>query len=204
MKSSTIAGYAGSSSVSKSYNGNSNTGKNHTEKSSANKENAKNKKKHRPTRSELNKQAWELKRQKKRRGNPPGSRFNIGMAERVTRNEVTERDPRIGSKQAIPLISAAEHSLAPITSVTDKKQATTLSMQQELDLLENDPRLDALLDRLEDGKILSDADQHWLDSKLARIDQLMTQLNIGDQPDSSPKQQAEKTEDIMRLLRANY
>lgn len=48
-----------------------------------------------------------------------------------------------------------------------------LSPQAELDLLETDERLDALLERLEAGETLSAEDQSQVDAKLDRIDELM-------------------------------
>ncbi len=51
-----------------------------------------------------------------------------------------------------------------------------LSPQAELDLLENDERLDALLERLEEGETLTAEEQSWVDAKLDRIDELMQKL----------------------------
>jgi ribosome assembly protein YihI (activator of Der GTPase) len=53
-----------------------------------------------------------------------------------------------------------------------------LSPQAELDLLENDERLDALLERLEEGGTLNAEEQSWVDAKLDRIDELMQQLGL--------------------------
>jgi ribosome assembly protein YihI (activator of Der GTPase) len=53
-----------------------------------------------------------------------------------------------------------------------------LSPQAELDLLENDERLDALLERLEEGETLTAEEQSWVDAKLDRIDELMQQLGL--------------------------
>ncbi len=51
-----------------------------------------------------------------------------------------------------------------------------LSPQAELELLENDERPDALLERLEEGGTLNAEEQSWVDAKLDRIDELMQQL----------------------------
>ena len=53
-----------------------------------------------------------------------------------------------------------------------------LSPQAELELLENDERPDALLERLEEGGTLNAEEQSWVDAKLDRIDELMQQLGL--------------------------
>lgn len=57
-----------------------------------------------------------------------------------------------------------------------KSEKPMLSPQAELDMLENDERLDALLERLEEGEALNAEEQSWVDAKLDRIDELMQQL----------------------------
>ena len=73
-----------------------------------------------------------------------------------------------------------------------------LSPEEELAQLENDERLDTLLDRLENGDALSAEDQAWLDASLDRIDVLMEQLGIA-LDDGAEDEQAE--EDMYRLLK---
>lgn len=74
-----------------------------------------------------------------------------------------------------------------------------LSPQEELDMLENDERLDALLERLEEGETLSADDQAWVDSRLDRIDELMQQLGLS--YDDDEDEEEEPQEDMMRLLK---
>lgn len=73
-----------------------------------------------------------------------------------------------------------------------------LSPEEELARLENDQRLDALLERLEDGATLNGEEQRYVDEMLDRIDALMEELGIEleDDEDDVPEQ-----EDIMQLLR---
>ena len=75
-----------------------------------------------------------------------------------------------------------------------------LSPQAELDLLENDERLDALLERLEEGKTLNAEEQSWVDAKLDRIDELMQKLGLS-YDDEEEEEEEEKQEDMMRLLK---
>lgn len=73
-----------------------------------------------------------------------------------------------------------------------------LSPEEELARLENDQRLDALLERLEDGATLNGEEQRYVDEMLDRIDALMEELGIEleDDEDDVPEQ-----EDIMQPLR---
>ncbi|MMZ69837.1 Der GTPase-activating protein YihI [compost metagenome] len=75
-----------------------------------------------------------------------------------------------------------------------------LSPQAELDMLENDERLDALLERLEAGEKLNAEEQKWVDAKLDRIDELMQQLGLSYE-DEEDDEEEEKQDDMMRLLK---
>ncbi|MCX2958854.1 MAG: GTPase-activating protein, partial [Serratia symbiotica] len=72
-----------------------------------------------------------------------------------------------------------------------------LSPAEELAKLENDERLDALLDRLDGRDTLNAEEQAYVDQMLDRIDVLMDQLGIelGDDKE-------EKQEDILKLLKS--
>ncbi len=76
-----------------------------------------------------------------------------------------------------------------------------LSPQAELDMLENDERLDALLERLEEGETLTAEEQTWVDAKLDRIDELMQQLGLSYDDEEEDEEEEEGKEDMMRLLR---
>ena len=75
-----------------------------------------------------------------------------------------------------------------------------LSPQAELELLENDERLDALLERLEEGETLNAEEQAWVAAKLDRIDELMQQLGLS-YDDDEDEEEEERKEDMMRLLK---
>ncbi|EKB0985242.1 Der GTPase-activating protein YihI [Salmonella enterica subsp. enterica serovar Infantis] len=148
-------------------------------------------KQRRKTREELNQEARDRKRLKKHRGHAPGSRAAGGG------NQNQQKDPRIGSKTPVPL--------GVTEKVTQqhkpKSEKPMLSPQTELDLLETDERLDALLERLEAGETLSAEDQAWVDAKLDRIDELMQKLGLSYDDDEEDDEEDEKQEDMMRLLR---
>ncbi|HAV0413667.1 TPA: Der GTPase-activating protein YihI [Salmonella enterica] len=154
-------------------------------------------KQRRKTREELNQEARDRKRLKKHRGHAPGSRAAGGNSASCGGNQNQQKDPRIGSKTPVPL--------GVTEKVTQqhkpKSEKPMLSPQAELDLLETDERLDALLERLEAGETLSVEDQAWVDAKLDRIDELMQKLGLSYDDDEEDDEEDEKQEDMMRLLR---
>ena len=150
----------------------------------------------RKTREELNQESRDRKRQKKHRGHAAGSRANGGEAA-SGRSQGQQKDPRIGSKKPIAL-GVTE---TPATRQhKPKSEKPMLSPQAELDLLENDERLDALLERLEEGETLSQEEQTWVDAKLDRIDELMQQLGLS-YDDEEDEEEEDAREDMMRLLK---
>ncbi|SEL80816.1 hypothetical protein SAMN04487787_12163 [Kosakonia sacchari] len=151
----------------------------------------------RKTREELNQEGRDRKREKKHRGNVSGSRANSGGESSGTGKGKLQKDPRVGSKKPIPL------------GVTDtpvnkqhkpKSEKPMLSPQAELEMLETDERLDALLERLEEGETLSADDQAWVNAKLDRIDELMQKLGLS-YDDDEDEEEEEGREDMMRLLK---
>ena len=152
----------------------------------------------RKTREELDQEARDRKRQKKRRGHAPGSRAAGGNTTSGSKGQNAPKDPRIGSKPPIPLGVAEKVT----KQHKPKSEKPMLSPQAELELLETDERLDALLERLEAGETLSAEEQSWVDVKLDRIDELMQKLGLS-YDDDEEEEEDEKQEDMMRLLRGN-
>jgi len=149
----------------------------------------------RKTREELNQESRDRKREKKHRGNASGSRANGGAGASGSGKGKQQKDPRIGSKKPIPL----GVSDTPVTKQhKPKSEKPMLSPQAELEMLETDERLDALLERLEEGETLSAEDQTWVNAKLDRIDELMQTLGLSYDDD---EEEEEGKEDMMRLLK---
>ena len=149
------------------------------------------------TRYELDAKAREDKKKRKHKGLASGSRHS--NAEQNKNNQVVEqKDPRIGSKTPIPLGVTEKVT----KQHKPKSEKPMLSPQAELELLETDERLDALLERLEAGETLSAEEQSWVDAKLDRIDELMQKLGLS-YDDDEEEEEDEKQEDMMRLLRGN-
>src|SRR5471032_1504950 len=154
-------------------------------------------------RVELDIEARQRKRDNKRRGRKAGSRANPDAAKDQNASGAKKSDPRIGSKKAVPLVVETVFNNATKAKKAVKPQAEAqpkLPPEEELTLLENDPRLDSLLDKLDDGETLSAEDQSYVDQTLDRIDVLMELLGIelGDEDDEVEE---EKNEDMMQLLK---
>lgn len=151
------------------------------------------------SRVELDQEARERKRLKKRRGHASGSRTQVESANPKNKATGQPKDPRIGSKTPVALVVEAKAKAKP--QPKPKAEATPrLSPEEELAKLENDERLDALLDRLDDGATLNAEDRAYVEQTLDRIDALMAQLGIelGDEDDAVE----EKQEDILKLLKS--
>lgn len=159
---------------------------------------SKSKLKPKKTRQEINEESRELKRKRKHKGLPSGSRFNGPDNNQNKKSTNTIKDPRIGSKKPISLLQTNDSS---IKNKVNQPQKTKLTPQQELEQLENDTKLDHLLDLVEQGKTLTDDQQSYLDNKLDRIDQLMKQLGIEDDDFEDDEELDEPKEDIVGLLK---
>lgn len=156
----------------------------------------------RKTRAELNEEGRERKRQKKHRGRSPGSRANPVDQSSQSGKTASLHDPRIGSKKPIPLTVEPTATAKPKADKQPPAVKPKLSPEQELEQLENDERLDALLERLENGETISKAEHQYVDEKLDRIDELMALLGIEleDEPEDDELLQTRQP-DIMQLLK---
>jgi ribosome assembly protein YihI (activator of Der GTPase) len=152
----------------------------------------------RKSREEIDSEARDRKRQNKRSGHAPGSRTSGKGLSQGSQSNDKDKDPRIGSKTPIPLGVENIPVIRPAKVKAEKP--AVLTPEAELMLLENDERLDALLERLEEGEKLSKSDQDWVNTTLDRIDTLMEKLGIAYEDD---EEEEEKTDDLMRLLKGN-
>lgn len=161
------------------------------------------KKKKRKSREELNAEGRERKKQKKHRGNPSGSRSNVESAGRsgVGKKSV-QTDPRIGSKKPVQLLTDKNlvdvSQVPPVKNKVKKTEPAKLTREEELDKLENDDRLDELLQRVEQGEQLNHEEQKYVDRTLDRIDELMALLGIEYEDEADAE---EERDNILHLLK---
>ncbi|NIG62237.1 MAG: Der GTPase-activating protein YihI [Serratia symbiotica] len=145
------------------------------------------------SRVELDQKACQRKRLKKRCGHAAGSRTQASNQKKKAAAEA--KDPRIGSKVPVELVVETKAKAKPQPKPKSEVKPR-LSPEEELAKLENDERLDALLDLLDGGDTLNEEEQAYVDQMLDHIDVLMDQLSIylGDENE-------EKQEDILKLLK---
>jgi ribosome assembly protein YihI (activator of Der GTPase) len=110
-----------------------------------------------------------------KKGLPSGSRNKPKASLPIINQSKTNKDPRIGSKKPVPLIEQT-----PDKPRTEKRY---FSPRQELKALEQDTRLNKLLDKLDQQHSLSEDQQQYLDHKLARHRQLCKLLGIHQSPE---------------------
>ncbi|ELX8380139.1 Der GTPase-activating protein YihI [Providencia vermicola] len=170
-------------------------------KKPASKTASKTKKKYRKTKEELNAEGRERKRQKKHRGNKSGARYQEKSSNSQSGKQNDSLDPRLGSKKPVPLVVDANAVSTRTTPVKEPVAKVKLSPEQELEMLEQDDRLDSLLARLEEGETVTTEEQKYIDTCLDRIDELMSILGI-ELTDEEEEEDEEKLDDIMRILKS--
>ncbi|WP_413700664.1 Der GTPase-activating protein YihI [Psychromonas sp. KJ10-10] len=133
-------------------------------------------------------EARERKRKAKLKGNKAGARNLLESQKTQQQNaNKAKNDKRVGSKKAINLGSEPEVKTIPAKKMPQpkvtviKKEATEeqpikLSAEKELMLIENDQRLNDLLEQLDNNEEVSQADSLWVDQQMQRHQILMKQL----------------------------
>ena len=135
--------------------------------------------------------ARQRKRDAKRKGLKAGSRQAAAQDNGGSNQAGQKKDPRIGSRKPVSLVVAeskkpavskpAKPSKTPEQIAEQLAKQQQLKLEQELATIENDERLNLLLDRLDDGQSVSADDEAWLDAKLARHQELLAELGIDDE-----------------------
>ncbi|MDN7125418.1 Der GTPase-activating protein YihI [Pseudidiomarina terrestris] len=110
----------------------------------------------------------------KGKGQKPGSRFNVAQDKaRHSGSTAPATDPRLGSKKPIQLVN----SQAP-TPVSTTPSFDSAAAHAELQALEQDTKLQSLLERMEQGEDLTVAEEAYVDERTERFEQLAEQLGI--------------------------
>ncbi len=130
--------------------------------------------------------ARERKRKAKLKGNKAGARNIIESKQTQKKNaQQASNEKRIGSKKPVALIieeqpqpqeKAAITHQQPKVKLLKSQPKAQLSPEKELALIEDDPRLNDLLEQLDNEQSISAADQAWVDQQMARHQQLMKEL----------------------------
>ena len=123
----------------------------------------------------------ERKRAAKRKGLKAGSRQQVEQSNNKSGNSQS-KDPRIGSRKPVVLV-VDDKQKKPAAPKAVKEKKLVMTPEQELAFIENDDRLNDLLDRLDAGEILEAAEQAWVDQRVDRYQELMDELGIIDNDD---------------------
>jgi hypothetical protein len=123
----------------------------------------------------------ERKRAAKRKGLKAGSRQQVEQPKNKSGNGQS-KDPRIGSRKPVVLV-VDDKQKNPTAPKAVKEKKLVMAPEQELASIENDDRLNDLLDRLDAGEALEAAEQAWVDQRVDRYQELMDELGIIDNDD---------------------
>lgn len=121
-----------------------------------------------------------------------------------------KKDPRLGSKKPIPLLPEAKPEWLPLATPAPLPKVQlkaakpeTLSPEQELLQLENDPKLQQLLERVERDELLTGKDAKYFNRQTARISELMTLLGLDDKTPATDVT-AEDEDPLSRFERTDW
>ena len=123
----------------------------------------------------------ERKRAAKRKGLKAGSRQQVEQSNNKSGNGQS-KDPRIGSRKPVVLV-VDDKQKKPAAPKAVKEKKLVMTPEQVLASIENDDRLNDLLDRLDAGETLEAAEQAWVDQRVDRYQELMDELGIIDNDD---------------------
>lgn len=131
-------------------------------------------------------EARDRKRKAKLKGNKAGARNLLESKQTQQKNaNKAKNDKLVGSKKAINLGSKQEQVATkkePQAKVNIAKEQpkeekpVKISAEKELTLIENDERLNDLLEQLDNGDEVSQADSLWVDQQMQRHQTLMKEL----------------------------
>lgn len=126
----------------------------------------------------------ERKRAAKRKGLKAGSRQQVEQAGKKSGTKQA-KDPRIGSRKPVALI-VEEKSSKPVAPKQIKEKKLVITPEQELASIENDDRLNDLLDRLDAGETLEATEQAWVDQRVDRYQELVARKQWYQAPARAP------------------
>lgn len=130
----------------------------------------------------------ENKRQSKLKGNKAGARNAIESKQQQNAQKGI-KNQRVGSQKPVPL-TVTKGQPADVAKVTPQLKAKVAKSpaevkvspevkqtpEKEIVAIENDERLNELLEQLDNGETISQTDQSWIDKQMLRHQQLMKQL----------------------------
>lgn len=158
--------------------------------------------------------ARQRKRDNKRKGLKAGSRQTVEQETSGIKSGSGSKDPRVGSRKPVALVVEPAKKLVVAKPAKAAKTAEQiaeqqakqlqLKLEQELAAIENDERLNLLLDRLDDGLSVSADDEAWLDSRLARHQELLVALGMDDEDDDDEAEPTSPDDLLQRFINDDF
>ena len=153
------------------------------------------------------------KRLRKKNGNKPGNRQQEGKLENNSGEQsLQNKDPRIGSKKPIELGGAVAQVKTKPVKLTKAKQDPIAairvvnaeeeqSIAQELENIEADERLQAILSKQEEELALTEQEVDYFNEMMERHQILTEKLDENEEPEDEPtKQNVNSEEDLWDKL----
>lgn len=162
---------------------------------------------HKPSAEARQERERPVETKKKGAGLKAGSR-NSAQIEKTTESGNKNKDPRHGSKTPISLVAtvAEQKLVAPQTepkALLAKVKPVELPPQVELDQIEQDEKLQSLLERIEQGEILTGKDAKYFNAKTARHAELLTILGL-DLEDDEAEDEPEELDPLSKLEQVDW
>ena len=150
------------------------------------------------------------KKPKKQTGKKPGNRQQEALKKkRPAQTGGAKKDPRIGSKKPIVLTKAAPETKAPQKTKPVKKAQgiapikvieTGPSIAEQLAAIENDAQLQAILDKQEDGELLTESEVSYYNEMMDKHEALADQLDDDIEDESEESQESLSEDDLWDKL----
>jgi ribosome assembly protein YihI (activator of Der GTPase) len=163
---------------------------------------------HKPAAEARQERERPVESKKKGAGLKSGSR-NAVHADKSTETSNKNKDPRHGSKTPIPLVvTVAEKKLiAPQTTpkaLLAKAKPVEIPPQVELEQLEQDEKLQELLERMEQGETLTGKDAKYFNAKTARHSELLTLLGLDVEDEDDEEEAEEELDELSKLQQVDW
>lgn len=143
-----------------------------------------------------------LKKRKKHKGKPSGSRFNLDA---IQRKKAAKKviDERLGSKKPIALVieeSTQKQTTKP-KATQPKVKKTRQDLMAELQALEQNDYFNLLIDKVEAEQSLTAQEEVDFNKMMDKLEWLIEKLDIQVNDDIETDDEEENNFDIMHLLR---
>jgi ribosome assembly protein YihI (activator of Der GTPase) len=144
------------------------------------------------------------KRGKKTKGHSAGARNNPEIIDERKNGPAKSNDPRHGSKTPISLTPVEPIKIPDFKPQArqEKVQPVQVPPEEELEMIENDERLQALIEKVDNDELLTGKDAKYFNAKTARHQALMEELgfDVEDDEDYDEEEEGDNQSNDSRSL----